>query len=137
MNAVLCFVVCIIISLIINLVLYVCIYGVRGGMHDRELLEDRGRGDTVLVVYIFHRRKAVPATKMFVGPGQSSDVEPGGHDEQGQGRTAFHKFMQILGKVFLGPHRAGWCRSSLGELVLLLSKIKQDSGGWPVVSGCT
>ena len=90
MNAVLCFVVCIIISLIINLVLYVCIYGVSGGMRDRELLEDRGRGDTVLVVYIFRRRKAVPATKMFVGPGQSSDVEPGGHDGQGQGRSAFH-----------------------------------------------
>ena len=97
------------------LVLYtVCIYGVHGGMHDTELLEDRGRGDTVLVVYIFHRRKAVPATKMFVGPGQSSDVEPGGHDEQGQGRTAFHKFMQILGAgVFCGPHRASGYRSSL------------------------
>ena len=30
------------------------------------------------------------------GGGQSSDVETGKHDEQGQGRTAFHKFMQIL-----------------------------------------
>ena len=37
----------------------------------------------------------------MVGPGQSSDVEPGGHDEQGQGRTAFGKFMHILGTVYL------------------------------------
>ena len=73
-------------------VLYVCIYGVHGGMHDTELLGEN----------------------IFGGPGQSSDVEPGEHDEQGQGRTAFHQFMQILGKVCLcGPHRPGWCRSSL------------------------
>ena len=63
------------------LVLYVCIYCVRGGMHNTELLEDRGMGEK----------------KCFVGQGQSSDVEPG---EQGQGRTAFHKCMQILGKVY-------------------------------------
>ena len=44
--------------------------------------------------------------KMFVGPGQSSDVQPGGHDEQGQGRTAFHKFMQIFGKVYFVGHTA-------------------------------
>ena len=49
------------------MVLYVCIYCVRGGMHDTELLEDRGMGETC-----------------FVGQGQSSDVEPGEHDEQGQ-----------------------------------------------------
>ena len=30
-----------------------------------------------------------------MGLGQSCDVEPGGHDEQGQGRTTFHQFMQI------------------------------------------
>ena len=54
------------------LVLYVCIYGVRGGMHDTELLEDRGRGENILV-----------------GPGQSSDVEPGEHDKQGQGVDGF------------------------------------------------
>ena len=38
--------------------------------------------------------------KDCLGPGQSSDVEPGEHDEQGQGRTAFHKFTQILGKLY-------------------------------------
>ena len=53
--------------------------------------------------------------KDCLGSGQSSDVEPGEHDEQGQGRTAFHKFMQILRKAgccFCGPHGAGGCRSS-------------------------
>ena len=38
--------------------------------------------------------------KDCLGPGQSNDVEPGEHDEQGQGRTAFHKFTQILGKLY-------------------------------------
>ena len=47
-------------------------------MHDTELLEE----------------------KRFCWAGQSSDVEPGEHDEQGQGRTAFHQFMKILRKVF-------------------------------------
>ena len=59
--------------------LYVCIYGVRGGMHDTELLEDRGRGE-----------------RIFVGPDQLSDVEP-----DGQGQAAFYKFMHILGKAFV------------------------------------
>ena len=31
---------------------------------------------------------------------------PGEHDEQGQGRTAFQKFMQILGKVYFVGHTA-------------------------------
>ena len=39
------------------MVLYVCIYCVPGGMHDTELLEDRGMGET----------------RCFVGQGQSSD----------------------------------------------------------------
>ena len=64
---------------LVYLVLYVCIYGVRGGMHDTELLEDRGRGE-----------------RIFVWPDQSNDVEPGG-----QGQVAFYKFMQILGKAFV------------------------------------
>ena len=46
------------------LVLYVCIYDVCGGMHDTELLGEK---------------------KKIGGPGQSSDVVPGEHDEQGQG----------------------------------------------------
>ena len=62
------------------LVLYtVCIYGVHGGMHDTELLEDRGRGE-----------------RIFLGPDQWSDVEPGG-----QGQVAFSKFRHILGKAFV------------------------------------
>ena len=40
------------------------------------------------------------------GGGQSSDVEPDERDEQGQGRTAFHKLMQILGKVYFVGHTA-------------------------------
>ena len=32
------------------LVLCVCIYGVRGGMHDMELLDGRGKGVMVLVL---------------------------------------------------------------------------------------
>ena len=71
------------------LVLYICRYGVRGGMHNTEWLEDRGSGENILV-----------------GPGQSSDVEPGEHDKQGQGRTAFGKFIQILGKVHFVGHTA-------------------------------
>ena len=54
------------------------VYRVYSGMHDTELLEE----------------------KRFCWAGQSSDVEPGEHDEQGQGRTAFHQFMKILRKVF-------------------------------------
>ena len=77
--------------------------------------------------------------KMFVGPGQSSDVQPGGHDEQGQGRTAFHKFMHILGKLYFLGHnaRAGATARFLFVSSACVSRIKQDSGGWPVVSGCT
>ena len=66
------------------LVLYVCTYGVHGGMHETVLLGE----------------------KRFGGPGQSSAVEPGEHDEQGQGRTASHKFMHILGKVYFVGHTA-------------------------------
>ena len=58
------------------------LYGVRGWTHDTELLGEN----------------------KFLGPGQSSDVEPGEHD--GQGRTAFHKFMQIFGKVYFVGHTA-------------------------------
>ena len=64
---------------LVYLVLCVCIYGMRGGMHDTELLEDRGRGE-----------------RIFVGPDQLSDVEP-----DGQGQAAFYKFMHILGKAFV------------------------------------
>ena len=78
----LCFLVCIIISLIIWFCM--CVYRVYSGMHDTELLEE----------------------KRFCWAGQSSDVEPGEHDEQGQGRTASHKFMHILGKVYFVGHTA-------------------------------
>ena len=61
------------------LVLYVCIYMV-----------------CVVVCMI----RSCLGRKDCLGSGQSSDVEPGEHDEQGQGRTAFHKFIQILGKVY-------------------------------------
>ena len=44
--------------------------------------------------------------RCFLGPGQSSDVKPGGHDEKGQGRTAFHKFMHIFRKVYFVGHTA-------------------------------
>ena len=59
--------------------LYVCIYGVRGGMHDTELSGE----------------------KRFGGPGQASDLEPGEHDEQGQGRMAFHKLCKFWGRCIL------------------------------------
>ena len=72
------------------LVLYVCIYGVRGGMHDTELLG----------------RKKKKNWGGGGGGGRSSVVEPGEHDEQGEGRTAFHKFMHIFGKVFFVGHTA-------------------------------
>ena len=54
----------------------------------------------VLYVCIYMVCVVVCMRKDCLGPGQSSDVEPGEHDEQGQGRTAFHKFIQILGKVY-------------------------------------
>ena len=51
-------------------------------------------------------RRRGKGEEIFVERGQSSDVEPGEHDEQEQGRTAFHKFMQIWGKVYFVGYTA-------------------------------
>ena len=61
-------------------------------MHDTELLGEKRWGEG--------------GGEAGGGGGQSSDVESGEHDEQGQGRTAFHKFMHILGKVYFVGHTA-------------------------------
>ena len=74
---ILCFVVCIIISLIIRFCM-----------------------SLYMVCVVVCMIRSCLGRKDCLGSGQSSDVEPGEHDEQGQGRTAFHKFIQILGKVY-------------------------------------
>ena len=51
-------------------------------------------------------RRRGKGEKIFVERGQSSDAELGEHDEQGQGRTAFHKFIQIWGKVYFVGYTA-------------------------------
>ena len=62
----------------------------------------------------------------FVGPGQSSDVEPGEHNEQGQGQTAFHTFMHILGKVYFVGHTARACAAARFLFVSSAFVIKWD-----------
>ena len=97
------------------LVLYACIYGVHGGMHDMGLLEGRGSGVTVFsCVYISPVRGRAGSKDYCLGLGHSSD-------EQGQGRTTFHQFMQIWVFLFCFGFAGHTARADIAARSLFVS----------------